>query len=92
LIQEWKFYGQKSGWILKTLRKKRNLFFFIPLEDSFQVSFVYGEKAVVVVEKSDLPQELITELKNAKNTQKEGACELMAKILPMSSISRSWWR
>jgi len=32
LIEEWKFYGQKSGWILKTLRKKRNLFFFIPLE------------------------------------------------------------
>ena len=26
LIEEWRFYGQKSGWILKTLRKKRNLF------------------------------------------------------------------
>jgi len=66
LIEEWKFYGQKSGWILKTLRKKRNLFFFIPLEGSFQVSFVFGDKAVAVVEKSDLPQELITELKNAR--------------------------
>ncbi|MCG8607702.1 DUF3788 domain-containing protein [bacterium] len=30
--EEWKFYGQKSGWILKTLRKKRNLFFFTPVE------------------------------------------------------------
>lgn len=66
LIEEWKFYGQKSGWILKTLRKKRNLFFFIPLKGSFQVSFVFGEKAVAVVEKSDLPQKLITELKNAR--------------------------
>jgi len=66
LIEEWEFYGQKSGWILKTLRKKRNLFFFIPLEGSFQVSFVFGDKAVAVVEKSDLPQELITELKNAR--------------------------
>jgi len=66
LIEEWKFYGQKSGWILKTLRKKRNLFFFIPLKSSFQVSFVFGEKAVAVVEKSDLPQELITTLKNAR--------------------------
>ena len=26
LTEEWKFYNQKSGWILKTLRKKRNLF------------------------------------------------------------------
>ena len=66
LIEDWKFYGQKSGWILKTLRKKRNLFFFIPLEGSFQVSFVFGDKAVVAVEKSDLPQEIITELKNAR--------------------------
>ena len=66
LIEEWKFYGRKSGWVLKTLRKKRNLFFFIPLKGSFHVSFVFGEKAVAVVEKSDLPQELITELKNAR--------------------------
>ena len=66
LIDEWKFYGRKSGWVLKTLRKKRNLFFFIPLEGSFQVSFVFGEKAVVAVEKSGLPQGLITELKNAR--------------------------
>jgi len=66
LIKEWKFYGQKSGWILKTLRKKRNLFFFIPLEGSFHVSFVFGEKAVAAVEKSGLPNGLITELKNAR--------------------------
>jgi len=66
LIEDWKFYGQKSGWILKTLRKKRNLFFFIPLKGSFRVSFIFGEKAVAKVEKSDLPKELITELKNAR--------------------------
>jgi len=66
LIEEWKFYGSKSGWILKTLRKKRNLFFFIPLKGSFHISFVFGEKAVAVVEESSLPQELITELKNAR--------------------------
>jgi hypothetical protein len=66
LIEEWKFYGRKSGWILKTLRKKHNLFFFIPLKGSFRVSFVFGDKAVAVAEKSDLPKKLITELKNAR--------------------------
>jgi hypothetical protein len=66
LIEEWKFYGQKSGWILKTLRKKRNLFFFIPLKGSFHVSFVFGDKAVGAAEKSGLPKGLITELKNAR--------------------------
>jgi hypothetical protein len=66
LIEDWKFYGQKSGWILKTLRKKRNLFFFIPLKGSFQVSFVFGDKAVAAVGKSGLPKKLVTELKNAR--------------------------
>jgi hypothetical protein len=66
LTDEWKFYGQKTGWLLKTLRKKRNLFFFIPLEGSFRVSFVFGDKAVAAAEQSDLPAELITELKNAR--------------------------
>ena len=66
LVEEWQFYGQKSGWILKTLRKKRNLFFFIPLKDSFQVSFVFGDKAVAAVQKSDLQKKLVTELKNAR--------------------------
>ncbi|MFH1716710.1 MAG: DUF3788 domain-containing protein [Planctomycetota bacterium] len=66
LIEEWKFYGRKSGWILKTLRKKRNLFFFVPLEGSFKLSFVFGDKAVAAAEKGDLPEELIATLKNAR--------------------------
>ena len=66
LTEEWKFYGQKYGWTLKTLRKKRNLFFFVPLEGSFNVSFVFGDKAVAAAEKSDLPKDLIKTLKNAR--------------------------
>ncbi|MHC4461421.1 MAG: DUF3788 domain-containing protein [Planctomycetota bacterium] len=66
LTEEWKFYGRKSGWILKTLRKKRNLFFLIPCEGSFRVSFVFGDKAVAAAEASDLAQELVTTLKNAR--------------------------
>ena len=64
LIEDWKFYGAKSGWILKTLRKKRNLFFFVPSEGSFKISFVFGDKAAA--EQSDLPKDLIKTLKNAR--------------------------
>ncbi len=66
LTEEWKFYGAKSGWILKTLRKKRNLFFLIPLDGAFRVAFVFGDKAVAAVEQSGLPRGLVTELKNAR--------------------------
>lgn len=63
--EEWKFYNAKSGWTLKVLRKKRNLFFFVPLQGAFRVAFVFGDKAVAAVEKSDLPEALKNELSNA---------------------------
>jgi hypothetical protein len=66
LIEEWKYYGQKSGWTLKLLLKKRNLFFFAAYNKYFVIVFVFGEKAVAAIEKSDLPKKLIEELRNAK--------------------------
>jgi len=27
LTEEWKYYGKKTGWVLKYFYKKRNLFF-----------------------------------------------------------------
>lgn len=66
LIEDWKFYNQKSGWTLKLLKKKRNLFFFIALEKCFRIVFVFGDKAVAEVEKSDLAESIKEELRNAK--------------------------
>ena len=64
--EEWKYYGQKLGWSLKILRKKRNLFFFTACDGFFRISFVFGEKAVATVEQSKLPKKLIDDLVNAK--------------------------
>lgn len=64
VIEEWKFYSAKYGWTLKTLLKKRNLFFFTPLDGYFRIGFVFGNKAVAA-EQSDLPDDIKTVLKNA---------------------------
>ena len=66
ITEDWKFYSQQSGWTLKMLRKKRNLFFFIPLQGHFQLVFIFGDKAVAAVEKSDLPKDMIDRLRKAK--------------------------
>jgi signal transduction histidine kinase len=66
VIEQWKFYSTKYGWTLKTLLKKRNLFFFTPLDGYFRIGFVFGDKAVAVIENSDLPGDIINELKNAR--------------------------
>lgn len=65
-ISEWKFYTKKTGWTRKTLLKKRNLFFFKPYNNHFKLTFIFGDKAVGAIEKSDVSEELIKELLSAK--------------------------
>jgi hypothetical protein len=65
-IEEWKFYGKKYGWQLKTLIKKRNLFFLIPYESYFKLVFVFGDKAVDEIEKSEISDNLKKNVLNAK--------------------------
>ncbi|PWG78915.1 DUF3788 family protein [Pararcticibacter amylolyticus] len=67
---EWKFYGKKSGWILKLYCKKRNVLFLIPLAGHFRASFTFGEPAFQKIMLEELPgfnkQELIDAKKYAE--------------------------
>lgn len=65
-VEEWKYYGVKSGWTMKFLLKKRNLFFLSAQEKFFRIAFVFGDRAVDTIAKSDLPPALIREVKDAK--------------------------
>lgn len=65
LTYEWKFYGPKTGWLMKVLQRKRNLFFLTPLAGSFRLAFVFGEKAVAAIAHSDLPEPLKAAIKSA---------------------------
>ena len=65
-VEEWKYYGTSSGWTLKMLVKKRNLFFFAPYNKFFRIAFVFGDKAVSAIEKSDLPSAMVRELTEAR--------------------------
>jgi hypothetical protein len=66
LTEEWKYYSASSGWTLKLLLRKRNLFFFTPCEKYFRIAFVFGDKAVGAIEMSDIPPEMIRKLKNTR--------------------------
>lgn len=66
LTHEWKFYGQKSGWVLKLLHKQRNILFIIPCKGFFRVAFTFGAKAANEVMASKLPDYIKYELSIAK--------------------------
>jgi hypothetical protein len=63
---EWKLYDKRTGWTMKTMLKKRNLFFFKPYKGYFDLTFVFGDKAVSAIEQSDISERLITELRSSK--------------------------
>ena len=65
-IEEWKYYGVKNGWVLKTFLKKRNLFFIGIYDICFRISFVFGDKAVQSVLESDISEELKKTLSEAR--------------------------
>ena len=64
--EEWKFYGQKYGWQLKLIQKKRTILYVIPSESCFRITFVLGDRAVEAVEKRGLPETIKETLRNAR--------------------------
>ena len=64
--EEWKYYGKKLGWTLKTFYKKRNLFFIGMYRGYFKVTFVFGERAAKNVSDSGIAAELKKELSEAR--------------------------
>ena len=65
--EEWKYYNEKSGWMMKLLLKKRNLLFFVPLQAGFKLSLIFGDRAVAEIMAGDIKEEIKERLKAAKN-------------------------
>lgn len=63
---EWKFYNEKSGWILKMFTNKRNVLFVIPCDKFFRVAFTFGDKASDLIFRSELPDSIKEDLFEAK--------------------------
>ncbi len=66
LTEEWKYYGKNTWWVMKLVSRTRNMFFFTPCDKFFRISFIFGDRAVTAVENSELPENIKSELKNAK--------------------------
>jgi len=66
LKREWKFYGKKSGWLLKLFNKKRNVLFIVPCTGHFRTVFTLGDKAADSVMISTLPEKIKEEFINVK--------------------------
>ena len=71
ITEEWNFSGEKYGWSLRILSKKRRIIYLIPCEGYFKFALVFGQKALKIVLSSHIHEEIKHELKAAK-TYAEG--------------------
>jgi hypothetical protein len=66
VTEEWKYYGQKYGWSLRLVRKKRTILYLIPCKGYYLAAFVLGDRAVQAARKSKLPESIIKIINEAK--------------------------
>jgi len=62
----WNYYNDGKNWLFRVLLKKKTLFWIGVLEDTFRITFYFGDKAEPVIEKSNLPEEIKASFKSGK--------------------------
>ena len=63
---EWKFYSKAAGWTYPIKKKKRTLFYMMPKDGWFQLTFVYGERAIEAAKSAGLQEQTLNDLLQAK--------------------------
>jgi len=63
---DWHSSGVKYGWSYRLQRKGRNIVYLGPGAGMFVAAFVFGDKAVADIRKSDLPEYVVKMLAEAK--------------------------
>jgi hypothetical protein len=62
----WNYYNDGKSWLFKMTRKKKTMFWTTVFEDTFRVTFYFGDKAEVLIFGSDLSEIIKADFKTAK--------------------------
>jgi hypothetical protein len=63
---EWKFYTKAAGWTYSIKKNQRTLFYMIPKDGWFKLTFVFGERAIEAAKLTNLPKQTLNALLTAK--------------------------
>lgn len=64
--REWKSYSAKHGWSLRLKRGKRTIVWLVPYAGSFQILFIFGEKALTAIRQTAVPARVLRMLDEAR--------------------------
>ena len=63
---ECNYYNDGKRWLFKMIRKKKTIFWGGISDDTFRITFYFGDKAESLILESDLPQSIIESFATAK--------------------------
>lgn len=66
LESEWRFYKDGNSWLMKTVRKKKTIFWLSVVDGGFIVTFYFGDKAEPAILESPVSQNLKDAFVNGK--------------------------
>jgi lysylphosphatidylglycerol synthetase-like protein (DUF2156 family) len=66
VVEEWTHSGKNYGWSWRAKQGKRALVYLIPQKGFFLAAFCFGDKAVVAVEESNVPEAIKEGLRTAR--------------------------
>ena len=62
----WNYYNDGKQWLFKLVQKKKTIFWAAILQDTFRITFYFGDKAEPLIDNSDLPQTIKDAFKTSK--------------------------
>ena len=80
IAPEWK-YSARSGWHLIYNRKKRRLFYLVPVHGDFRISLILGGKAIAALQAGPCARQMPALLKEAKRYPEGTAFSLTGETL-----------
>jgi hypothetical protein len=63
---DWHYYNDGKQWLFKMVLKKKTLFWLSLFKDTFRITFYFGDKALPVIEESNLPESIKNDFKTGK--------------------------
>jgi len=75
----WNYYNDGKNWLFRVNLKKKTLFWLAVHQDTFRITFYFGDKAEPAIEKSSLPEAIKDEFKNGKRYGKIRAITFKVK-------------
>ena len=79
ITSEWRYYNDGKSWLMKNMRKKKNVFWLNVIKGAFRTTFYFTDRAVKAIADSTIPAEMKKQFKEGKHYSKIRGLTILCK-------------